>query len=66
MGCSIIGVVVPYFTKYKPAVAVRKTTSADLQLLGNPYEDAKPPFLKIEPLIVGELFTKIGKKLFTQ
>ena len=42
----------------KPAVAVRKTASADL---GNPYEDAKKtPFLRIEPLIVGELFTKIG------
>ena len=47
----------------KPAVAVRKTASADL---GNPNEDAKKyPFLRIEPLIVAELFTKIGQKLFT-
>ena len=44
-------------------VAVRKTASADL---GNPYyEDAKNPFLRIQPLIVAELFTKIGQKLFT-
>ena len=50
-------------TIIKPAVAVRKTASADL---GNPYEDAKKEtFLRIEPLIVAELFTKIGQKLFT-
>ena len=46
----------------KPAVAVRKTTSADL---GNPYKDAKNQLLRIEPLIVGGMLTKIGQKLFT-
>ena len=51
---------------FKPVVAVRKTASADLRLLGNPYEDEKKPFLKIKSLIVGELVTKIGQKLFTQ
>ena len=46
----------------KPAVAVRKTASVDL---GNLYQDAKNIFLRIEPLIVGGMLTKIGQKLFT-
>ena len=49
----------------KPAVAVRKTASADL---GNPYctkMKKKHHFLRIKPLIVLEVFTKIGQKLFT-
>ena len=45
-----------------PAVAVRKTASA---YLGNPYKHAKNQLLRIEPLIVGGILTKIGKKLST-
>ena len=46
----------------KPAEAVRKTASADI---GNPYKDAKNQLLRIKPLIVEGMFTKIGQKLFT-
>ena len=47
----------------KPVEAIRKTASVDLIVYVQ--QNMQKTLVKIEPLILAELLTKIGQKLFT-
>ena len=50
----------------KSGIVVRRTALADWGILYNMVKDEKKTkFLRIEPLIKGEMFAKNGQKLFT-